>query len=190
LIRAYLDPRDDVTTLAVLDVLTRFSHEQQRIFDAVVTSTSHVLVLGAGGSGKSFLIRTLRTLVHNIRVCAFTGMAANNVQGRTIDSLIHDPELDMTTLDALIIDEISLCSAQKLAHLRSVGVRRLLMFGDFHQLPPVVTAFDNPALTAPTYAHQRAEALTTFSGYHPDTGALLVFEADLFTDPTIQVFML
>ena len=189
IIRSYLSS-DDSVTHAAMDVLTRFSPGQQHIIDAVYASSTHLLVLGAGGSGKSFVIRALRGLLPTVRVCAFTGLAANNVGGRTIDSLLCDPDMSLESLDTLIVDEISLCSAQKLHQLVSSGVRRLLMFGDFQQLPPVVTAADNPALGSRTYAQEREQVLEDGRGYHPDTGALFAFEADLFKDPDVQVFLL
>jgi hypothetical protein len=146
--------------------------------------------MGAGGSGKSFVINLIRILMTNIRVCAFTGSAATNVGGRTIDSLLNDNDVCLHLLDALIIDEISLCSAQKLNKLRSAGVRRLLMFGDFNQLPPFVCEDDNPSINAENYGDIRTRLLETFSGYHPDTGALFVFESDIFKHGNIQIFTL
>lgn len=193
IIRSYLPMEDpeDHRVQASMDVLTCFGSEQQRAFDQIWTAPAHVLVLGVGGSGKSFLINALRRLLPGTAVCAFTGMAANSIGGRTIDSLLHSECQYIARLQSLIVDEVSLCSAQKLSHLLSKGIKKLLMFGDFAQLPPVVTEKDLlPTPETPGYAGQRLDALTEFRGHHPDTGALLAFEHEMLRDPAVRLIVL
>jgi hypothetical protein len=182
---------DDKQAHASFDVLVKFCPEQQRAFDTIRLAKSHVLVLGAGGSGKSFLIHALQDLMPNTRVCAFTGMAAANIGGQTIDSLLAGESSCLTSLKALIVDEISLCSAQKIAHLLSRGVKQLLMFGDFAQLPPVVRKEDVlPPPGTPGYTAKYQDALVEFSGHDPETGALFAFEHELFQSPAVRVIVL
>lgn len=190
IIRSYV-PRADHQSQAALDVLTCFGLEQQQAFDLIWTAPSHVLVLGVGGSGKSFLINALRHLLPRTDVCAPTGMAANTIGGRTVDSLIYGERSHLACLQSLILDEVSLCSAQKLSQLLAKGVQQLLMFGDFAQLPPVVSEQDRlPAPETRGYAGKRLDALAEFRGHHPDTGALLVFEHALFQNPAVGVIVL
>ncbi len=125
----------------------------------------HLFVTGRAGSGKSTLLRCLRdTLTQNAIVLAPTGLAAVNVGGQTIHSffglpprLIRPDDIRrsrngqvMRRLDYLIIDEVSMVRSdlmwamdQSLRINRGrprepFGGVRLIMFGDLHQLPPVV----------------------------------------------------
>lgn len=125
----------------------------------------HLFVTGRAGTGKSTLLRALRDLVdQDLIVLAPTGLAAVNVGGQTIHSffgfpprLIRPDDIRrsrngglMRRLKLLIIDEVSMVRSdlmwaidQSLRINRGrprepFGGVRLLLFGDLHQLPPVV----------------------------------------------------
>ena len=125
----------------------------------------HLFVTGRAGTGKSTLLRCLRDLVADeMVVVAPTGLAAVNVGGQTIHSffgfpprLIRPDDIRrsrngriMRRLKFLVIDEVSMVRSdimwaidQSLRVNRGrprepFGGVRLAMFGDLHQLPPVI----------------------------------------------------
>ena len=125
----------------------------------------HLFVTGRAGTGKSTLLRTLRDLVTDeIVIVAPTGLAAVNVGGQTIHSffglpprLVRPDDIRrsrngriMRKIKHLVIDEVSMVRSdlmwaidQSLRINRGqprepFGGVRLMMFGDLHQLPPVV----------------------------------------------------
>eukprot|EP01126_Amoeba_proteus_P058727 TRINITY_DN7617_c0_g2_i11.p1 TRINITY_DN7617_c0_g2~~TRINITY_DN7617_c0_g2_i11.p1 ORF type:complete len:352 (-),score=56.81 TRINITY_DN7617_c0_g2_i11:837-1892(-) len=142
---------------------------------------------GSAGTGKSFLLHTLvselRKSGNKVAVTASTGIAAEQIGGTTLHSMlgIGSPVLKsdfekMRTekisqrwceLDVLIIDEISMVSAEffdlleeQVACIRyqrndyryiPFGGIQLVVCGDFFQIPPVV-AQENPR-TARRLAH-------------------------------------
>ena len=120
---------------------------------------------GRAGTGKSTLLRSLKGLLAGeMVVLAPTGLAAINVGGQTIHSFFGFPPRligpddirrsrngrVMRKLAFLVIDEVSMVRSdlmwaidQSLRINRgrprdAFGGVRLLMFGDLHQLPPVV----------------------------------------------------
>jgi len=125
----------------------------------------NLFVTGRAGTGKSTLLRALRnTTDQELVVVAPTGLAAVNVGGQTIHSFFGLPprllRLDdirrsrngqvMRKLKYLVIDEVSMVRSdlmwaidQSLRVNRGrprepFGGVRLVLFGDLHQLPPVV----------------------------------------------------
>jgi ATP-dependent exoDNAse (exonuclease V) alpha subunit len=129
----------------------------------------HLFVTGRAGTGKSTLLRALCDLsLSEHVVVAPTGLAAVNVGGQTIHSffglpprLIRPDDIRrsrngrvMRKLELLVIDEVSMVRSdlmwaidQSLRVNRGrprepFGGVRLLMFGDLHQLPPVVQEAD------------------------------------------------
>ncbi len=125
----------------------------------------HLFVTGRAGTGKSTLLRALRSIVPAEHVVlAPTGLAAVNVGGQTIHSffglppkLIRPEDIRrsrngglMRKLKLLVIDEVSMVRSdlmwaidQSLRVNRGrarepFGGVRLVLFGDLHQLPPVV----------------------------------------------------
>lgn len=130
-----------------------------------------VFITGRAGTGKSTLLQYFKKhTMKNIVILAPTGVAAVNIGGATIHSFFQfkpdvtlekawakgakakKPEL-YKSLDAIVIDEISMVRADLLdcvdAFMRRVcatmapfGGKRVIMFGDLYQLPPVVTRDD------------------------------------------------
>jgi len=125
----------------------------------------HLFVTGRAGTGKSTLLRALRDMIsQEAVVLAPTGLAAVNVGGQTIHSffgfpprLIRPDDIRrsrngrlMRRLKLIIVDEVSMVRSdlmwaidQSLRLNRGrprepFGGVRLLLFGDLHQLPPVV----------------------------------------------------
>lgn len=139
--------------------------QYQAALDYLAENDGHLFVTGRAGTGKSTLLRCLREMVAGeLVVVAPTGLAAVNVGGQTIHSffglpprLIRSDDIRrsrngalMRKLDLLVIDEVSMVRSdlmwaidQSLRINRGrprepFGGVRLVMFGDLHQLPPVV----------------------------------------------------
>src|SRR5262245_61306067 len=125
----------------------------------------HLFVTGRAGTGKSTLLTCLKDLIADeMVVLAPTGLAAVNVGGQTIHSffgfpprLIRPDDIRrsrngrlMRRLKFLVVDEVSMVRAdlmwaidQSLRINRGrprepFGGLRLALFGDLHQLPPVI----------------------------------------------------
>ncbi len=157
-----------------------------------------MFVTGRAGTGKSTILNHLAWHTAKIiAVCAPTGVAALNVGGQTIHSLLRlptgviaDHELDqpaelkkmLSAIDTLVIDEISMVSADlmdaidrslRLARGRThdpFGGVQIIMFGDPYQLPPV----------PPRDPHERA--------YYADTyRSLWFFDAKVWLDEPLTV---
>ncbi|MFM9942739.1 MAG: ATP-dependent RecD-like DNA helicase [Hyphomicrobiaceae bacterium] len=139
--------------------------EWEAAVDFVKTGAGHLFVTGRAGTGKSTLLKALcRLVMDEMVVLAPTGLAAVNVGGQTIHSffgfpprLIQRDDIKrsrngglMRKLKLVIIDEVSMVRSdvmwaidQSLRINRGrprepFGGVRLVMFGDLHQLPPVV----------------------------------------------------
>jgi ATP-dependent DNA helicase PIF1 len=154
--------------------------EQLAIHERIERGDAHLFITGRAGTGKSTLLRHLTE--HSgkqIIVCAPTGVAALNVGGQTIHSLLKLPlgviadaplrqsaELKrmLGKLDLLVIDEISMVNADLMDAIdRSLrqarGVRsvpfggvQVVMFGDPYQLAPVPGDGEERAYFADHYA--------------------------------------
>ncbi len=139
--------------------------EYEAALDFARTGAGNLFVTGRAGTGKSTLLRVLRdSLTAELAVLAPTGLAAVNVGGQTIHSffglpprLIGPGDIKrsrngrvMRRLELLIIDEVSMVRSDLMAAIdqslrvnrgrprEPFGGVRLLLFGDLHQLPPVV----------------------------------------------------
>lgn len=140
--------------------------EQQLAFQKAMSGKS-IFLTGNAGTGKSFVLReiikALKTNGTRVLVSAPTGIAAVNVNGITLHSLLHvTPKTNLMQLPdteaqrwacqlfsqdmTLIVDEISMCGvdlfsymiksiqfAEKMNHIHV----QLILVGDFSQLPPV-----------------------------------------------------
>ena len=139
------------------------------------TGQLRMFISGEGGTGKSTLINLIRlysrihfghdgTKYGPVLVVAPTGVAANNIDGSTIDHACftwqynkHESDVHFLAkiqnvlgcIKVLIIDEISMCGANLLGKLDKIFRKATLKFdqfmggvhfvlaGDFYQLPPV-----------------------------------------------------
>ncbi len=141
------------------------TEEYRAALEFVRGDNGHLFVTGRAGTGKSTLLRGLRNLIDaELVVVAPTGLAGVNVGGQTIHSffglpprLIRSDDIRrsrngtvMRKMKFLVIDEVSMVRSdlmwaidQSLRINRGrprepFGGVRLVMFGDLHQLPPVV----------------------------------------------------
>ena len=140
--------------------------EQHRAAYAYVREGSgHLFVTGRAGTGKSTLLRCFRDMIaEEMVILAPTGLAAVNVGGQTIHSffgfpprLIRPDDIRrsrngrlMRRLEFLVIDEISMVRSDLMWAIdqslrvnrgrprEAFGGVRLALFGDLHQLPPVI----------------------------------------------------
>lgn len=141
------------------------SPEQAAVFSAIENTREHVFVTGRAGTGKSTLLNHLSwNTSKQVVISAPTGVAALNVGGQTIHSLLRlpigviaDHELEqspelrklLNTIDTLVIDEVSMVNADLMdaidRSLRQARQRKtepfggvqLVLFGDPFQLAPV-----------------------------------------------------
>ena len=141
------------------------TEEYEAALDYLRDAEGHLFVTGRAGTGKSTLLRALGdVLPQEMVTVAPTGLAAVNVGGQTIHSffgipprLVQPDDIKrsrngglMRKLKLLVIDEVSMVRSdlmwaidQSLRVNRGrsrepFGGVRLVMFGDLHQLPPVV----------------------------------------------------
>jgi len=146
-----------------------FNSDFAEVWERIRESADPLFITGRAGCGKSTLLRWIRRdLLPQAVVLAPTGAAALQVGGQTIHSFFRLPprilfphEVDrlfgqpsFRALKTLIIDEISMVRSDVMdaidALLRKYGPYpgapfggvRLLLFGDLHQLPPVLTRMD------------------------------------------------
>jgi ATP-dependent exoDNAse (exonuclease V) alpha subunit len=139
--------------------------EFMRAVDFARQDEGHLFVTGRAGTGKSTLLRAMRDhIVDEAVVLAPTGLAAVNVGGQTIHSffgfpprLIRSDDIRrsrngrlMRKLKVIIIDEVSMVRSDLMWAIdqslrinrgrprEAFGGVRLMLFGDLHQLPPVV----------------------------------------------------
>lgn len=162
---------------------TLFSQEQQRIIDLCLEGKSFFFT-GNAGTGKSTILKEVVEKLRSrfgdkkVAVTASSGTAANLIGGQTLHSwagiglgkesryqLLQKVQADKEkyerwkTAQILLIDEISLLSAELFDSLEYIGRCmkvgdkpfggiQLILSGDFHQLPPVV---NGKVLTADSY---------------------------------------
>ncbi|KAF0972152.1 hypothetical protein FDP41_009560 [Naegleria fowleri] len=111
---------------AIGSLMDGMSDEQKQVMEKVRRGES-VIVTGVAGTGKSYLLHKivamLKMLEKNFAATAATGIAAVNIGGVTLHSLLGlDPDgncnaiwgkkKDIKSLEVLIIDEVSMVSAE------------------------------------------------------------------------------
>jgi hypothetical protein len=144
--------------------------------ETLALSNKNQVILGAGGSGKTQIIKNFLMKRNDVIVVAPSGKAAQNIDGSTIQSFFgigyhtlnfNPNKLNMCSekiellIDAniLLIDEVSMlrCEVidivnQKTQYIRKnhapFGGLRLILFGDMCQLEPVVTDIDKLLLNS------------------------------------------
>ena len=141
-------------------------NEGQKITALAAMQGKNILISGGGGVGKSHLIRFIVQHLTDLILTASTGIAAINIMGQTLDSLMGFNQSVKTPLDArkmddatverlalvtaILIDEVSMVRADKLDMLDQrlqaakgnslpFGGVQIILVGDFCQLPPVVS---------------------------------------------------
>jgi ATP-dependent DNA helicase PIF1 len=158
-----------------------FNEKQNYAFEKYKQG-ENVFITGPGGSGKSYFIQQIyNDAIQNgkrIQVTALTGCAAIllNCNAKTIhswsniglgsltkDSIVkkiyksHLKRVNWTTIDILVVDEVSMMSQKIFELLDAIGKKcrkndspfggmQLIFSGDFYQLPPVGSN-DDPSTT-------------------------------------------
>lgn len=141
---------------------------QKRIFDLIENTSRNAFIQGQAGTGKSYLIDTIRSAsTKGVVVACPTAIAAMNVHGVTLHSLfrlapkdIYDPkemvntrntknDIVLRAIEVLIIDEISMVRPDLLDTIdlilqdvkrnkKPFGGIQVCLVGDLYQLPPVI----------------------------------------------------
>lgn len=136
---------------------------QKRALSIFESPQKHIFLTGDAGTGKSFLIQMFinKAKMNNksVLVTAPTGIAAINIKGATLHSTFKIPlkpiiESDLKHIhknnfqllqktDILIIDEISMVRADVFSYVMRLVEQnnpnlKIILVGDFFQLPPVV----------------------------------------------------
>ena len=148
-------PCDEAESLASTQVSspTIFSEDQQAALE-LVSKYRLVFLTGPAGTGKSFVVRELKRRYRTM-VCASTGIAASLIGGRTLHSLLgigpHSVNVNLGNFlnkidgyEMLIVDEVSMVNAaiftQLMLCVKATSLK-LVLVGDFLQLPPVEGGF-------------------------------------------------
>lgn len=152
------------------------TNEQQAVFDAAMRGQSFFLT-GNAGTGKSYVLKQIIEAFddadENVYVSAPTGIAAVNVGGVTVHSLLGiRPSTNLLGgLDRshqakacrlfdedhhiLIMDEVSMCGVDLFAYLMKMVEyaelqndfdMQIILVGDFSQLPPVYKQEEMPLI--------------------------------------------
>lgn len=140
--------------------------QQQDCLNKLANTHHNYFITGQAGTGKSLLLKKYaRNHAGNLAICAPTGVAALNVGGQTLHSLLRLPlgliadtplhqnsehKKLLQKLDTLVIDEISMVSADLMDGIdralrtarsknsdKPFGGVQLILFGDPYQLPPI-----------------------------------------------------
>ena len=170
-------PRPKAHARDTLDGIV-ITDEYKKVRALVEASAPIVFVTGNAGTGKSTLIRYLRSVLNlRLAVVAPTGVAALNADGVTIHSLFHlppriheDEDIKLVydrklyqKMQLLIIDEVSMVRCDLMDSIdrflrknrsrqEPFGAVQLLLVGDLFQLPPVVPRQEWDVLRAMGYA--------------------------------------
>ena len=157
-----------VSPVTQLTTVSAGKTDRERLIAALKGISPVVLLHGRAGTGKTTLIHCLKEEGFRHVVVAPTGIAALNAGGQTIHSFFGIPprmvNLEdikprhrlgsiLRRIDIIVIDEISMVRADLLDVIDNTlrvnldpnmpfGGKKLLLVGDFLQLPPVVEETD------------------------------------------------
>jgi ATP-dependent DNA helicase PIF1 len=161
----------------------KLAKDQQEFFNLIESTSDSYFLTGPPGTGKSVLINALSTQgKKKYYLTATTGMAAVNINGQTIQSLLRVPSgvippnynNFLTYEDAiknirynvhhLIIDEVSMLRVDQFDYINrclqfckrsgaSFGGVQVIVIGDFFQLAPVVEDEHAPLLKQDGWEH-------------------------------------
>jgi len=156
--------------------------EYKKVSSFIESGVPITLVSGAGGTGKSTLIRYLeKTLHRKVVKLAPTGVAAINIGGQTLHSFFQLPHQILTQahvkrayqkklyqqIGLIIIDEVSMVRPDILDAIdyflringpdetKPFGGVQLLLIGDHFQLPPVTSTSEDTVLRQMGYCYDR-----------------------------------
>jgi DNA replication protein DnaC len=177
------------------------TEEFQTVFDFIEQGRKLLFITGKPGTGKSTLIRALRERLssRNTVVLSFTGTAALNIGGQTINSFFMMPPQILPlkwsndtrsfrtraqALEILVVDEVSMLRPDMLdamdsslrkarADSRPFGGVQVVLVGDLYQLPPVL---DNDPGILEHYHHVYHDERFFVASKVFDRGQPLLFE--------------
>lgn len=146
------------------DIAT-LNEDQKRAFDLLI-SEDNVFLSGQAGTGKSYVLNCYLKFIEkskNVIITAPSGVAAINVGGVTMHSAFQIPfhpilptdrikvPKIIKEADIIVIDEISMCRCDVFDYIGRIIKRaeqtekkkiKLIVVGDFFQLPPVINKRD------------------------------------------------
>lgn len=185
---AQLDQRTRRVAYAAMKAVLGLGNSQWEVFKAVLHRRENILITGAPGCGKSFLLKVLRDRMPRALVTASTAAAAEKIDSFTLHSALglglgdkpakeivrqlkrpfHGfvPPQPCQTCDALIIDEVSMLTAKTLDLAAEVmrGFRKklpqLVVSGDPMQLGAVGQEEDGAFYTSEVISKLRPYVLT------------------------------
>jgi len=177
----------------------RPSEEFVSVIERAKEQGENLFVTGRAGTGKSTLLRCLRsTLPQKTAILAPTGLAAVNVQGQTIHSFFGFPPQMITadivkrcrraalfrSIETIVIDEVSMVRADLMQGIDMAlrmtrkkpttpfGGVQIIAMGDLHQLPPVIRDRD------------------VIAQFHEMFGGVYFFNAPVFQDDPLSLMEL
>ena len=158
-----IKPPGGIPTQLSQEKFSRFKNltkEQKEVYHSIFSQErKNNLILGKSGCGKSYIIDTIRdelgeitTESKELKVVAFTGVAALNVRGSTIHRFLLELSKGTPLPKMLVIDEISMLSLTLFERLNSSMNVRYLHNKISHVLLNIGKYFDvNKACEEPRY---------------------------------------
>jgi hypothetical protein len=155
-------------------MIMRFTMNYDNLLDELRHSNKNIFIFGLGGSGKTEIIKKFLKNRDDVIVTAPSGIAAQNIGGRTIQSffsiayytyeynereinIIEEKQEQIKKASVLLVDEVFLLRCDiidivdnKLRKIRNnnnpFGGLRLVLIGDPYQMEPVVQFCDRGKL--------------------------------------------